>query len=164
METNLREIGIRIEGVIKKAGISRAKLGEKLGIKEGAVGRQIRGETDPGTVALVKIAEIGNVSLDYLITGEGVGQELPPTDPIEMLIFGNPKTVEKIKDRLRSEVHEELAPYKNELKPDAVRLLDAWEHASTDIKKAALTILEQSAKESREIDGGGSDLAGQQSA
>lgn len=78
MNIKLKDIGARIERVIKDKDISRAQLGELLGLGEGAIGRHIRGETDPGTIALAKIAELGGITLDELITGK------PPTAEILM--------------------------------------------------------------------------------
>lgn len=71
MGIRLRDIGERIETILRKTGMTRSDLGARLGVKEGAVGKYIRGASDPGAAALAKIAEIGGVSIDYLITGKG---------------------------------------------------------------------------------------------
>jgi len=161
-----QDIGKRIREIRKQAKLTQPEVGEILGVEKAAISKYEAGEAKRGVPInlLVKIADLGNVSLDYLITGKGPGQELQPADPVEVLIFGNPKTVEKIKDRLRSEVREEFTAYKKELTPDEDHLLHVWRHTSPEIQGAALTILEQSAKESRVIDGGGSGSAEKNSA
>jgi transcriptional regulator with XRE-family HTH domain len=164
MKIDVGEIGIRIKKIRREKGLTQDFFGQMIGVKGPAISKYEKGDQEPGILALVKIAELGNVSLDYLITGSGPGQTLPPADPVELLIFSNPQTVEKIKDRLRSEVCEEITPYKQALPADQQQLLDAWQHASPEIKGAALTILKQSANESRQIDGGGSHSAAQDSA
>ncbi len=164
MDDLQENIGKRIKAARTAAGLTQQALGAELGKKIGAISKYERGVADPGTLGLVKIAEATRVSVLWLITGKGPGEELQQTDPVEVLIFSNPQTVEKIKERLRCEVREELTTYKVALPQDVEHLIDVWRHASPEIKGAALTILEQSAKESRQIEGGGSDSAVQGSA
>jgi len=92
----MRHIGERIDAIIKKAGISRARLGEILGVKEGAIGRHIRGETDPGALALFKIAQIGGVTIDWLITGKNNGNQ------------NEGKTIEEALKISKNDISEEL--------------------------------------------------------
>jgi len=81
MMTNMRTLGERIDLVLTENGISRAGLGELLGVGQGAVGRYIRNESDPGSAGLAKIAEIGKVSIDWLVTGNGDQYKPAATNP-----------------------------------------------------------------------------------
>lgn len=69
MNNDLAEIGQRIEKVMRENRISRARIGQFLGVGHGAIGRYIRGEADAGAIFLSKIASICNVTTDWLITG-----------------------------------------------------------------------------------------------
>lgn len=70
MEIKLENIGQRIDEVMRRSRLNRKSLGDLLGVGEGAVGRYIRGEADPGAAALAKIADLGEITLDELILGE----------------------------------------------------------------------------------------------
>lgn len=165
MKADLREIGTRIEGVIKKEGISRAKLGELLEVGEGAIGRHIRGEVDPGTIALVKIAQLGNVTLDWLITGREPEQSKPEISREEAL-----KEVAKAAyqgDKAFAQSICEAAglyPSPSGLKEDEAQLVEHYRHASDEIREEAMGMLERSARRSRENAEGGSNCAGKKSA
>lgn len=57
----------RLEHLRYRDFISRATLARKLHVSAAAVGRWERGETEPGFAMLIKMAEIFNVSADYLL-------------------------------------------------------------------------------------------------
>jgi len=59
--------GSRVLEVRKRRGISQQDLAEKLGTKGPAIGRYERDEMKPSIDVAVKIADILNVSLDYLV-------------------------------------------------------------------------------------------------
>lgn len=59
--------GKRLLETRKKRGISQEELAEKLGTKGPAIGRYERDEMKPSIEAAAKIADILNVSLDYLV-------------------------------------------------------------------------------------------------
>ncbi len=59
--------GKRLLDTRKKRGISQEELAEKLGTKGPAIGRYERDEMKPSIEAAAKMADILNVSLDYLV-------------------------------------------------------------------------------------------------
>lgn len=59
--------GQRLLEARKKAGLSQDELAKKLGTKGPAVGRYERDEMKPSVEVAAKMAEILEVSLDYLV-------------------------------------------------------------------------------------------------
>lgn len=60
----------RIEYLIEKHGISKAKLAKETGVSTGNMGDWKRGKSTPSVSALIRIATFFHVSLDWLATGE----------------------------------------------------------------------------------------------
>jgi transcriptional regulator with XRE-family HTH domain len=165
MENEMRHIGERIDAIIKKAGISRARLGEILGVKEGAIGRHIRGETDPGALALFKIAQIGGVTIDWLITGKNNGNQNEGKTIEEAIVTAfksNPEVAKRIGRELIGEEEDRYIPHNQVYKglsQDEQELIEAYRQADHKIRKHAKRMLEEDAQESRRNDGGGSNSA-----
>lgn len=165
MKIDVKEIGTRIRQVRSTKDLTQEAFGRLLGVKGPAISKYEKGIQDPGAAGLAKIAELGNVSLDYLITGKGPGQVTPAADPLEVMIFSDPKRLEAIKDRIRDEVREELTPYNKKLPTDEEQqIISNYRLADPISQKHARRILEESAIESRRNAGGGSDLQAEKSA
>lgn len=82
MKTVMQEIGGRIRKARELAGLTQADLGRQIGVQAAAVSKYEKGDADPGTVTLAKIAEIGGVTVDWLVTGKGdLYAEPRATDP-----------------------------------------------------------------------------------
>jgi transcriptional regulator with XRE-family HTH domain len=79
MENQNKEIGRRIKEVRKGLGITQGELGQALGVAKAAVSKYEAGDLKRGVPvsALQKIAEMGNVPLDYLTAGDSTNS--PPT-------------------------------------------------------------------------------------
>lgn len=60
-------LGERIRQLRKEAGWSQAELAEKIGVDPGRVSRYEAGRITPSAEALVRIAQILNVSIDHLL-------------------------------------------------------------------------------------------------
>ena len=60
---------IRLKKAIKQSGLSQKKISKLLNIPEITIGRITRGEVEPGIFKVAAIAQLLNVSLDWLITG-----------------------------------------------------------------------------------------------
>ena len=58
---------LRLKELRKQAGLNQSELADKLGISTSAIGMYEQGRRDPDTQILIKIANIFNVSLDYLV-------------------------------------------------------------------------------------------------
>jgi len=66
----MEDFGKRLENLRDKFGYSKRSLSQKLGFSPNVYGAYERGERRPSFETMVKIADIFNVSLDYLIRGE----------------------------------------------------------------------------------------------
>lgn len=62
-------IGQRIESIRKMLGFSQAQLASSLGISQQAYGNYERNESEPKIAMLIKIAELGSCTLEWLMTG-----------------------------------------------------------------------------------------------
>jgi len=66
-----KEIGERVKLIRSKGRLTLEGLGDLLGVGKSAVFSYEDGNSYPNPESLIKIAELGNVSLDWLITGKG---------------------------------------------------------------------------------------------
>ena len=97
------EFSERLKDLRRQAGLTQVEVGEKLGISQPAYASWERGVKKPTQENLVKIAQILNVSVDYLIgNSEEKSDEL---DNIELLFRMNSKGL----------TDEEKAVFKKEL-------------------------------------------------
>ena len=97
------EFSERLKDLRKQAGLTQVDVAEKLGISQPAYASWERGVKKPTQENLVKIAQILNVSVDYLVgNSEEKSDEL---DNIELLFRMNSKGL----------TEEEKAVFKKEL-------------------------------------------------
>jgi putative transcriptional regulator len=83
------EFSERLKDLRKQAGLTQVDVAEKLGISQPAYASWERGVKKPTQENLVKIAQILNVSVDYLVgNSEEKNDEL---DSIELLFRMNSK-------------------------------------------------------------------------
>ena len=59
--------GKKLKMLRKKAGLTQANLAKKLGISPSSVGMYEQGRREPDSAMLIRIADLFNVSVDYLI-------------------------------------------------------------------------------------------------
>lgn len=99
------EFSERLKDLRKQAGLTQIDVAEKLGISQPAYASWERGVKKPTQENLVKIAQILNVSVDYLVgNSEEKADEL---DNIELLFRMNSKGLtEEEKDIFRKELIE----------------------------------------------------------
>lgn len=77
---NSKMIGNKIAGARKRAGVSQAHLAEKLFISPQAVGKWERGESLPDILAIIRLAEILGVDLNYFSDdADSAGREIYPS-------------------------------------------------------------------------------------
>ncbi len=62
-------MGLRIAALRRAAGWSQSQLAEKLGISPSAVGMYEQGRREPAVQMLARLAQLFDVSIDYLVTG-----------------------------------------------------------------------------------------------
>ncbi len=60
-------LGERIRQLRKEAGWSQAELAEKIAADAGRVNKYVAGRMAPAAESLVRLAEVLNVSIDYLL-------------------------------------------------------------------------------------------------
>lgn len=109
------EFSERLKDLRKQAGLTQVDVAEKLGISQPAYASWERGVKKPTQENLVKIAQILNVSVDYLVgNSEEITDEL---DNIELLFRMNLKGLtEKEKEIFRKELIEFLEERKKAFK------------------------------------------------
>lgn len=66
-----QEIGKRLRLIREKIGITQARVGAKLGIQSQHVSKYERGETVPTWENLIKLIELYDVNINWLLTGKG---------------------------------------------------------------------------------------------
>lgn len=71
MDTKREAIGERIAEVRKGLGWKQPQFGDYIGVSKQSVSGYERGEVFPTIEALTKIAQVGGVSLDWLLLGKG---------------------------------------------------------------------------------------------
>lgn len=96
-------IGGRIKHVRRVAGLNQQELGEKFGVGKQAISHYENGAAYPNPEFLAAIAEIGNVTLDWLITGKGdAAQEVTRDDALRevmrAVITGDAKLLDQVRD------------------------------------------------------------------
>jgi transcriptional regulator with XRE-family HTH domain len=116
-------IGERVQKALNSAGLKPADLARKSGVGQGRISLIINGETpNPRADTISKLATALGVNVGWLLTGHV--------------------------DARGEEGREALEGYTgSRISGEEQRLLDAWHHASEEIRRAALTMLENSAKE-----------------
>ena len=72
----------QIKNLRKKAGMSQLQLAEKLNVGPSAIGMYEQGRRTPPTDTLIEMANLFEVSLDYLITGKECLHSLPSKQQI----------------------------------------------------------------------------------
>lgn len=69
MEQIKKEIGLRIKSALESADINQRALSKKLNVVESTVTAYVQGAALPNALGLASIAQLCNVSIDWLITG-----------------------------------------------------------------------------------------------
>lgn len=73
-------VGERIKEVREKKGLTQEKLAEKTGLSKGFISDVENGKTDISSDNLLKVADVLNANLDYLLRGET--REVRPREPV----------------------------------------------------------------------------------
>ena len=82
MENINRAIGQRIREIRKRLKLKGEELGQILGVSKGTVSAYERGEAKVSPEYLIRLAELGGVTLDWLVAGEErCGQVREETTP-----------------------------------------------------------------------------------
>lgn len=102
-------LGARITALRRGKGWSQAELARQLQISPSAVGMYEQGRREPSLELLVRMAQLFEVSVDYLLTGKSQpGQERKNVD--DLLRSALDKAVDQLRGRKRHPFsREELA-------------------------------------------------------
>lgn len=71
----MEDFGLRLENLREKAGYTKKEMSELLGFTANVYGSYERGDRRPSLETVVKLADIFNVSLDYLLRGQEYKRE-----------------------------------------------------------------------------------------
>ena len=170
MMVNKEDIGKRIKQALVAAGKSQRDLAKALNIAESSVTAYVQGGSEPSAQGFAMIAELCEVTIDWLITGRA-SETKPPKLTQNEIMRAALKTAITGDRALVDEIRDSLAPYTPggdsltaEQKAEQKELLDLWAAADSDARDSAKYVLQKSADKSRRQEGGGSDLAGRNSA
>ena len=109
------EFSERLKDLRKQAGLTQVDVAEKLGISQPAYASWERGVKKPTQDNLVKIAQILNVSVDYLVGNSE--ERIDELDNIELLFRMNSKGLtEEEKEILKKELIEFMEERKKNFK------------------------------------------------
>ncbi len=93
MEIDKPAVGKRLQKIMQQAQVTQKDLAELLGISQPAVSQYLQGRIPPGDV-LLKIARLGNTTIEWLLTGEKNGRgafnqikEPPPAYGTKAVLF-----------------------------------------------------------------------------
>lgn len=70
METLVQSFCTRFENLLKEKGIAKIEIAQKLGIKKQTLSSYFNGDRIPKAEILIKLSEILDVSIDFLLTGK----------------------------------------------------------------------------------------------
>lgn len=87
----MRMLGARIAALRREAGMSQAQLAAMLQISPSAMGMYEQGRREPSVQILVRMAEVLEVSTDYLLTGvPGPGEQRT----VEQVLLGRVRSAD----------------------------------------------------------------------
>lgn len=104
-------LGDRIRLALKNSKTTQRSLSKALGVSESNVTFYIQGTTEPSVEGLAIIADICNVSLDWLITGEGPLQRPEVFRSADSTGISYPDDQELTDEYVDKLVNEELPKY-----------------------------------------------------
>jgi transcriptional regulator with XRE-family HTH domain len=85
-----RDLGVRIRQIRKSLGLNQRNLGELLGVGVSAVSAYESGGAVPSPESLIIIAQHGEVSIDYLVTGSASERSMPREKNEERIVSSPP--------------------------------------------------------------------------
>jgi len=80
MKTLSRQIGRRIKTIREKLDYTQGQFANLLGVSNRAISSYEQGDSNPSIKNLIKIAKIGEVSIDWLLTGGNMVHKPPPEE------------------------------------------------------------------------------------
>lgn len=118
----------------KLNNISQKELATKLFVTPQAVSKWERGESTPNPDALIKMADIFGVSIDYLLGASAIPTPASPTDADTGL---------ELQAATDTEIKKAAAQLGRPLDETDIRLLELLKRATPEQKQAMLELLKQ---------------------
>lgn len=156
MSIQRTEMGKRIRGIRKKAEMNQEQFGATLGVVKSSISGYESGDGTPSIEALIKIAEIGQVTLDWLLTGSERDYQLLPTPKTVYPLSEDDKNALTAAESLlkwrglndRFAVAEVVAPVdaKAQLSDEEHRLVNAFRLLDRKIQESILIQVEMTAE------------------
>jgi transcriptional regulator with XRE-family HTH domain len=96
----------RIKKALKEKRVSQETLAEKLGVTQGAVGKQLNKEEDVDSIEFFKaVSELTGFSIDFLLYGDtdDISQKstMSEVEKLEMLVASQKRTIELLEKEVR---------------------------------------------------------------
>ncbi len=84
----------RLKELRNKAGLKQSELGEKVGVSASTIGMYEQGRRSPDREMLIKLSNVFNVTLDYLVDNNNI-----KTDDTDLFnLKGDVRFLKKVKD------------------------------------------------------------------
>lgn len=100
-EEFLLDLGKRIHDLRKSAGLTQQELADQIGVSFQCISYAERGEREPKSTNLLKLANVLHVSTDYLLTGKlSAGDYIVINDKLKKLKLDHPQIMMKLLDQL----------------------------------------------------------------
>jgi len=87
----MRDIGGRLEQIRTTLDLTQTEMGEKLGKGKGSISKYENGDASPPLATLLKYAEIGGTTLDWIFTGKK-HSDSDTTETTRPVIICDPET------------------------------------------------------------------------
>lgn len=85
----------RLKELRNKAGLKQSELGEKVGVSASTIGMYEQGRRSPDREMLIKLSNVFNVTLDYLVDNNNI-----KTDDTDLFnLKGDVRFLKKVKDK-----------------------------------------------------------------
>jgi transcriptional regulator with XRE-family HTH domain len=157
MKVDMKQLGARIKAIRDREDLTQEAFGRLIGVQGAAISKYEKGDIDPGTDGLANIAEIGKVTVDWLITGKESGSPTKPPTREEALKEIAKAAYQGDKSFALS-ICEAAGLYtKPTTDPCLAKLIDAWPDASEEIQQAAVDMVDKSATRLRGRRGSSND-------
>lgn len=153
MSAGKKDIGVRLETAIAKAGITQKELARRTGIAETNISAYKTGDRYPKTETLVTLCSALGVSIDWLITGKSAETllQVSKEDAIKEAL----KACLSDDQKLISEIREAVGIYKPPSNPKEETLMRIFRrlHPAEQDKVLEIAQLYDGAKERCKNDG-----------
>lgn len=140
----METLGRNIRFVRKQLGLTQISFGQRLGLDSNSVvSNWEKGKREPSYTNLLKIAKMGNVSLDWLVTGDITGDSIYNSDKeyIEKFNIDKKEIAESLGisvDQLEQWLEEKT--HSADIIAAVNKIIDKYENSNADARAAEETV------------------------